>query len=139
MNLLAPVSSIMTSDLITVSPTDKLAELKKIFDNHRIHHLPVVDHFQLVGMVSKSDMLFFVRGMTNNNFEKVLNLTSLATFEAKDIMTKGIAVLEPEDRIGVALEIFKENLFHAIPIVKGGTLLGIVTTYDIIKNVAEEA
>ncbi|MFK8102018.1 MAG: HPP family protein [Saprospiraceae bacterium] len=138
MNLLAPVSSIMTADLITVSPTDKLAALKKIFDTHRIHHLPVVDNFQLVGMVSKSDMLFFVRGMTNNNFEKVLNQTSLATFEAKDIMTKGIAVLEPEDRIGVALEIFKENLFHAIPIVKGGTLLGIVTTYDIIKNVAEE-
>jgi len=35
-----------------------------------------------------------------------------------------------------ALEIFKENIFHAIPIVDNGRLVGILTTYDIISQLA---
>jgi acetoin utilization protein AcuB len=49
-------------------------------------------------------------------------------------MTKGLAVLESNDRIGVAIEIFKENLFHAIPIVDDEELKGIVTTFDLIDK-----
>jgi acetoin utilization protein AcuB len=51
-------------------------------------------------------------------------------------MTTKLAKLEPSDKINVALEVFKENLFHGIPIVNNDALVGIVTTYDIIKHLA---
>jgi acetoin utilization protein AcuB len=51
-------------------------------------------------------------------------------------MTKGLAVLSPDDRINVAIEVFKENILHAIPIVKDGELIGLLTTHDIIKQLA---
>jgi acetoin utilization protein AcuB len=54
-------------------------------------------------------------------------------------MTKGLAKLDPEDRINVALEIFLVNRFHAIPVVKNEELVGIVTTYDIIKTLAGQS
>jgi CBS domain-containing protein len=38
----------------------------------------------------------------------------------------------------VALEVFKENLFHALPVVEEGNLVGIITTYDIISRLADE-
>jgi CBS domain-containing protein len=44
-----------------------------------------------------------------------------------------VATLEPQDKIGSAAELFLENLFHAVPIVKDDELQGIVTSFDIIK------
>jgi len=46
--------------------------------------------------------------------------------------------LDPNDRINVALEIFMVNRFHAIPVVENDELIGILTTYDIIKALATE-
>ncbi|MEM8909876.1 MAG: CBS domain-containing protein, partial [Bacteroidota bacterium] len=49
----------MTTKLLTVNPKDKLQEVKKIFDDHRIHHLPVVRYKTIVGLISKTDLLYF--------------------------------------------------------------------------------
>lgn len=138
MNILDPVSTIMTTDLITVSPEDSLKEVQSQFASRKIHHLPVVDDGQVVGIISKSDFLYFMRGYTNNETDAFINDSRLSAYQAKDIMTKGLAKVEPNDRINVALEVFKVNLFHAIPVVdNGNTLVGIVTTYDIIRKLAD--
>ena len=60
----------------------------------------------------------------------------LNNYSAKDIMTKKLAKLDPDDKIIIALEVFKENLFHAIPVVDNEKIVGIVTTFDIIKRLA---
>lgn len=139
MNLLAPISTIMTTDLKTVSPKDSLIKVEEIFKTKRIHHLPVVEGNKLVGMVSKSDYLFFKRGFNRNNVEEKWDEVRLKSHSVSEIMTRGIARMEETDKINVALEVFKENLFHAIPIVnETGELRGIVTTYDIIMHLANE-
>ena len=139
MNVLAPVSTIMTSDLITVNPKDPLKMVKDLFDANRIHHLPVVRHKKIVGLISKMDLLFFLKGTSGDKTEEsYYNEVHLENFCAEDIMTKGLAKIESSTRISVAIEIFKENLFHSIPVVDGEELVGIVTVYDIIKALAEE-
>lgn len=137
MDILAPVSSIMTTDLITVNPKDNLKVVKEIFEGRRIHHLPVVRHKKIVGLISKTDLLHFLKG-ANPEKEMARNERLLEEFVAEDIMTTGLAKLESDDRINVALEVFKENLFHAIPIVDGEELKGIVTTYDVISALSED-
>jgi acetoin utilization protein AcuB len=62
----------------------------------------------------------------------------LDLYTAEDVMTTKLATLESTDRINVAIEIFAENLFHAIPIVDDGALVGILTTLDVIKALKEE-
>jgi acetoin utilization protein AcuB len=138
MNILAPVKTIMSTELLTVNPADKLTLVKEIFDEHNIHHLPVVRFKELVGIISKSDFLHFLRGFSPNDEDRFVNYARLRAFSAEDIMTKGLAKLDPDDRINVALEIFLVNRFHAIPVVKNEELVGIVTTYDIIKTLANQ-
>jgi acetoin utilization protein AcuB len=138
MNVLAPVKTIMSTELITVSPTDKLTLVKEIFDENNIHHVPVVRFKELVGIISKSDFLYFLRGFSPSDEDRFVNYARLRAYNAEDIMTKGIAKLDPDDRINVALEIFMVNRFHAIPVVKEDELVGIVTTYDIIRTLAGE-
>jgi acetoin utilization protein AcuB len=60
MNLLAPITSIMTKNPITISPNDSLQTAQEIFDQHKIHHIPVVYEGILVGMLSKLDFSFEV-------------------------------------------------------------------------------
>lgn len=137
MDILAPISTIMSNKLVTVNPEDKLEVVKELFDSNRIHHIPVVRFKKIVGLISKTDLLYFLRGLNNNSYEKVLNDVRLKNYTAEDIMTKGLAKVASTDRIAVALEVFKENLFHAIPVVDDGDLVGIITTYDIIKALAK--
>ena len=139
MNLLGPVSNIMTTDLITVGRNDPIKKVEEIFEDRKIHHLPVTDKDgRLVGMVSRSDYLLFKRGFNEHEQSDRYDLFRLKTNKVEAIMTTGIAKLEPDDRVNVALEIFRENLFHAIPIVEDGKLRGIVTTLDIIEHLAHD-
>lgn len=137
MNLLAPISTIMTRDVITVGPEDSLKTVENIFKAHKIHHIPVIEEGKLIGLVSKSDYLFFKRGFNDNSIDLKVDLFRLKTHKVRDIMIKKLAILEPTDKINVALEVFKENLFHAIPIVADNQVVGMLTSYDIIKHLAE--
>ncbi len=127
----------MTRDLITVNPKDSLKVVKEIFDSKRLHHIPVVRYKKIVGIISKSDVLYFMKG-ANPEKEKARNEKLLEKYTAEEIMTTGMAKLESDDRINVALEVFKENLFHAIPVVDNDELTRIVTTYDIIMALSED-
>ncbi len=127
----------MSEDLITVGPEDSLMKVKDIFHREKIHHLPVIDEGLLAGMISKSDYLYFMRGFNEAGRQLDIEDLRLKTTKVKEIMTTGLAKLEPEDRLDVALEVFKENLFHAIPVVKNGRIKGIVTTLDIVRYFAD--
>jgi acetoin utilization protein AcuB len=126
---------IMSTDLITVGEFDPLTRVKEIFDNNNLHHIPVVESCKIIGIISKSDYLFFLRGFSPD--EAKYDIYRLKAHFVHEIMTVGVATLEVQERVVVALEVFKENLFHAIPITNNERLVGIVTTYDIINALAE--
>ena len=48
------IGSIMTTQVIYISPTETMDKVRAIFEEHNIHHIPVVDEQKVVGMISKS-------------------------------------------------------------------------------------
>ncbi len=139
MNLFSPVSTIMSTRLHTVSPEDNLLKIKEIFDSHRFHHVPVVEGGKIVGMISKTDFAHFSGGLFHFDEDKSLPEKSLRATHAKHVMTTHLGKIAPGDRINVAVEIFKENLFHALPVVEdNGQLVGLVTTFDVIRHLADD-
>ena len=142
MNFTAPVSTLMTTRLVTVAPGDPVSMIKSIFEQQRLHHVLVVRHKTLLGIISKSDYLQFVRNTemarADQNAYSVDSKPTYLDFKVEDIMTTGIATLESSDRINVALQVFAENRFHAIPVVDEGDVVGILTTYDIIRQLLVE-
>lgn len=137
LNLLDRVSSIMSKELITVHPKDTLLDVKAIFDNHRIHHIPVVEYKKLVGMISKTDLLHYQRNYSQVPYKDVFEESRLKAYKVGEVMTKGLATLSPDDRIDVAIEVFRENILHAIPVTLDGELVGLITTHDIIEALAK--
>ena len=117
------VSSIMSTKLQTASPDEPLSRVIEIFKKHRIHHLPIVEDGKLMGLITTSDLMW-----ANKSFDEYDQVM------IEDVMTTQLATLEPEAKIGSAAQIFLKNWFHALPIVDDqGNLLGIVTTFDVLK------
>ena len=59
-----PVSEIMTSNVITAIPGQKINECMAIMDDKGIRHMPVLDGEDLVGMLSLKDLVKVV--LANN-------------------------------------------------------------------------
>ncbi len=127
----------MTRKLFTVNPEDSLTKVKEIFDEHHVHHVPVVRYRQIVGIVSKSDFLHFLHGFKGSDMDKFIDETRLRAWKAEEIMTKGLAKVDSKEPIRTVLDLFLVNRFHAIPVVDDDELVGMVTTFDVIKALAE--
>jgi CBS domain-containing protein len=52
-----PVRAIMTEDVRTSGPEETVDSLMAMMTNHRIRHVPIVDHNALVGIVSIGDVV----------------------------------------------------------------------------------
>lgn len=133
MNPNANVQQIMTTKLVTVTPTTTLKVVEDLFKKNAFHHLPVVNPgSELVGMISKHDLEQFERWWMEETTGKTLTRINLSTLTADRIMTKSVLSIEPEDTIGLAADIFMANKFHALPVVDDDQLVGIVTVHDLL-------
>ena len=52
-----PVSSYMTPDVITISPTQYIEDCMTLMTEQRIRHLPVVEDDRMIGMISIGDVV----------------------------------------------------------------------------------
>ena len=142
MNLATPLSTIMTTDLIIVRPSDLLKVAADAFRKNNIHHLPVVDETgKLVGILSKSDFLRV--GTAWKSFQ--LNKGQIVEddyyhekISIGEVMVTEVVKLTANDTISLAMGIFKENIFHSIPIVEKDFLIGLVTTFDLLTFAFQE-
>lgn len=114
------IHTIMTKNPISLSPTHTIADVESLFKHHRIHHLPVVDDGKLMGLVTTYDLWNHSSSNPSETF-------------VTDVMNTRIVRISPEDKIGTAAELFLDNRFHALPVVQDGKLVGIVTTFDVLK------
>ena len=113
----------MATELDVVSPEDNLGKVREILLTYRVHHVPVVTDGKLVGLVTTYDL--FKQGKCVDDYSKL---------PVKDVMTTGLAVLGPDDKVGSAAELFLEHMFQAVPVVDSDRkLMGMVTMFDIVR------
>ena len=126
-----PVSDIMSKTLITVNHTNTLRDVAQFIEEKKIHHLPVVSGNKIIGMISKSDMerITFV-----NDFQGETVSTQLYdALTIEQVMTKNLVLIQKHQTIHEAAVILSENEFHALPVIDGDAIVGIVTSVDILK------
>ena len=65
------VSEIMSSNVITVAPTDSVQNALEVMTEHHIRHLPIVDNTTVVGVVSIGDLVKDVIAMQKSTIEQL--------------------------------------------------------------------
>lgn len=135
------VKHIMTTDLVTADPDETLDSVRhKIISNH-IQHIPVVDGHKILGIISKGDIHRMEHHFTLFRSEKALesNRQIFSTILASEIMTKTLVKLKDTDPATIAVDLFRENLFHALPVVnEKDQLVGMITPMDLLKYAFDE-
>lgn len=133
-----PVSTIMTKNVIKLNLTDDLTKAEMLFKKHHIRHIPVVNSNKIIGMLSFTDLLriSFVDAVDDD--DEVVDVTVYNMFTVEQVMAKKLVTVAPETTIKEVAEILSTREFHALPVVEGDLLVGIVTTTDIIKYLLEQ-
>lgn len=143
------IHAIMTSPVITVSPTTPIAEaVRTMLDNH-ISGLPVVDGAgKLVGIVSEGD---FLRRSELSTEKKRSWLLELLTSPGKladeyahshgriveEVMTFDVITVTPTTFLHKAVELMEKHEVKRLPVVSEGKLVGIVCRSDLLKALSK--
>ncbi len=128
------VRDIMTRNVITITSDTYVLDAERIMDQNRIGRLPVVDDGELVGIVTKNDVLkASPTSTTPTNQRHLFYLMSKLT--VKEIMKTTILKISPDTPIEKAIAIAQKNKVGSLPVVEGGKVVGILTTNDVFYKI----
>ena len=133
-----PVSKIMTENLVKLNIQDSLTKAESLFKKHKIRHIPVVKNEKVVGMLSYTDLMRISFADATDDDGEAVETTVYDMFSLEQVMTSNVEVIAHDANIKDAAEVFTKKEFHALPVVKEDSLVGIVTTTDMIKYLVEQ-
>ncbi len=127
------VKELMTQDVMTVTPEDKLDRVFFLFNFENIRHVPVMENGRLVGILSDRD-LKKVLGPAKKFLERTDGSTvTISIRKVRTIMKRGVLTIGPDERAADAAAIMAKRKIGALPVVQKKKLVGIITATDILR------
>src|SRR5690554_922888 len=134
----APISDIMTKNVITLNNKDDLETAERIFKKKKIRHIPVVSGDKIIGMLSYTDLLRISFADAIDEDEDTVDTVVYNMFTIEQVMAKNLTTVTSTTTIKEAAEILAKKEFHALPVVDDSKLIGIITTTDLINYLIEQ-
>jgi CBS domain-containing protein len=120
----------MTREPKTVSRDMTMAKLCERFEKEDFNTYPVADGTQVVGMVSKFDLLscfVFTPARILPRYEDLMQRPTA------DVMTTEFVYVVPETRLTRVLELMISHRLRSIPVLEGERLAGIISREDVMR------
>ncbi len=126
----------MATKVATVSPDTPIMEARKAMKEHNVRRLPVTEDGRLVGIVTEGDIQ--EAGPSDATSLNVWELNYLlGQITVKEVMTKEVLTVGPDDTIEEAALIMRENQVAGLPVMEEGSLVGIITESDVLDTIIE--
>ena len=129
------VGQVMTPDPVTVSPEDSLMRGLEVMRKRGIRRMPVVVAGNLVGLLAEGDLKRAQPSTLSDSqeeFNRVMEETPISRIMIANPITvnEGTPLLE-------AAHTLHNTKFGALPVLRDGQLVGIVTDSDLIGCLAD--
>jgi CBS domain-containing protein len=127
------VAQLMSEKVITALSKTTIFEAEKTMATQGFRRLPIVSDGKVMGIVTAMDIIRFFgcgdvfKHLKSGTIIQVLNTPAL------EIASKNVLTVEPETDVGQAAKIMREKHIGAVPVVKNGALVGILTERDFFK------
>lgn len=133
------VKDIMTSHLATATPDTSLREAIAILADNHVSGVPVLQGGKVVGVFSATDLLAYITDLNAGPPSEALRhrRTSLDEVTVSELMTRDVKSLTPNCSVEQAADFMRHNQIHRVLVIDGVKLVGIVSTTDVAKAVAE--
>ena len=127
------VKEIMTTKLITVSPSDSLGRIKTIIDKLHVNHVLVVENLALLGIVSDRDVLRHTSPFVGGELEVTRDSQLLMTLATK-IMTRDPVTIHQDCSVNEAAHVILEKQISLLPVINSdGIVVGVVSWKDVLR------
>jgi CBS domain-containing protein len=126
----------MKTELITVSPNDRLVHARRCLIDKEIGRLPVVEEEALEGIVTAKDIAMAMISFRKIVPDKYKN-ARIRNLLVEDVMTQNVKTIDGAATLEDASIAMLENRFSGIPVEVDGTLSGIITKTDLINFIVE--
>jgi len=127
----------MTLNPVTITPEVSVTEALRLMNEKKIRRLPVLDGAgKLAGIVSDRDLLLASPSPA----------TSLAIWEIHDLlakltvektMTRQVITVSEDTPLEEAARVMVDNKIGGLPVMRGGSLVGIISESDLFKTLLE--
>ncbi len=112
------------AEVVSVRPTDSVAEVARVLAQHRIGAALVMDTIQqILGIVSERDI---VRVLAAHR-SRTLDMT------AGQLMTRVLHTVTPRATVSEAMSLMTEHRIRHLPVLEAGGLVGLVSIGDVVK------
>jgi len=148
------VREYMNTNIINFKPEDSIFTVAEKFYKNHISGAPVVENEEVVGVISETDIIKFMRisipesseataephlltlllvGLVKGRIALKKSLEKLAEIEVKDLMCKEIVSISSEQSVIDAATIMSKHKVNRLPVIDNNRLVGILSRADLIK------
>jgi CBS domain-containing protein len=136
------IRDIMTRDVVSAAPDLTIREAMELLSERHVSGAPVVDGGKVVGIFSTSDLLAFLADLSDTTpslsfMRRKGRTTPLEDVTIDEVMTRKVHSLPPDCSVDEAADLMGKKQIHRVLVMEGGALLGIVSTSDVAKAVAQ--
>ena len=131
------VDSIMSREVVTVSPDAALVDIRKRLQEGGVNHMVVVEDGTLRGVISDRDVLEAISPFLDTYSEEHRDVKTLSQ-PASEIMQADPITATPDTPIEEASRTLLDNRVSSLPVVEGDELMGIVTGKDMLEYYVSE-
>jgi acetoin utilization protein AcuB len=117
------VSDVMTAQPLTIGRAQPLAVAHQMMRDHRCRHLPVLEHGELVGILSQRD-LYFLESLGSFDLEKD---------KVDDAMTEECYAVPPDAPLADVARTMAENRYGCAVVMERDRVIGIFTATDALR------
>jgi len=132
------VSDWMSDCVLAVEVYDSISIARQLMAKHRINQLPVLDNDRLVGIVTDRDIRdAYPTSMLIGRPKEIDHFAESYTVE--EVMSHNVFTVGPETPLATAISILRRHRVGSLPVIRGKTLVGIITRSDILDFVLSGA
>jgi CBS domain-containing protein len=132
-----PVSDYMTREVEAVAPDATLPGVLRLMERFNISALPVVERGEIVGVVSRTDLLHVGRRFAAGTSRHAASL-QLPADRVSTIMKRSPIVVAPQTTLATAARSMHRAHIHRVFVVEnGGALAGVLSTLDLATAVRD--
>lgn len=136
------IRDIMTRNVLTATPDMTLRDAMALLSEHHVSGAPVVDGSKVVGVFSAGDLLAYLADLGESTAGLAFarrrgGSTPLEDVTVDEVMTRQVESLPPDCTVEEAALLMGKKQIHRVLVMMGDVLLGILSTSDVAKAVAE--
>lgn len=123
-----PIDDLARTDVVTADPGTAVTDLARTMTDEDVGSVVITDGDEPTGIVTDRDLTVRVLG-------EALDPTDLT---AQDVMSENLATVEVGVGFYEAAELMADHGIRRLPVVEGGSLVGIITADDLTELLADE-